>query len=365
REETKERSKQGDRASLEPSVHSNTLSSPPQVPSWNIPPHVHPRFFFLRFPLPSHRNCSRYQRRSVLTLLQRSPPSHTCLPFLTSSTIIDDIIHSSSEYAAFRSTILLLLLFSDDHPRCRRDDFFRIPFLHPSSHHPDEHVGGSGGDVYRYDVIADIVASRGARHPVAGARVACCRGYHGCVVITVGVDVGGRRTLRRLLMTRQPLLLLLAEHLVGKVLNQCESLPSLMAHQAHVVLKLGALLSYVREINEESRTHISFERLDVIRLRRFVNRDNKGLRMLMFSQNLRDVVQCHTLTHTRLKVGKGEKKKVSNISPARISDECIIERALRRVSMSWCIKCMGTWRENATRLRPGVRCTRASQLTRI
>jgi len=94
-------------------------------------------------------------------------------------------------------------------------------------------VGGSGGDVYRYDVIADIVASRGARHPVAGARVACRRGYHGCVVITVGVDVGGRRTLRRLLMTRQPLLLLLAEHLVGKVLNQCEGLPSLMAHQAH------------------------------------------------------------------------------------------------------------------------------------
>lgn len=91
---------------------------------------------------------------------------------------------------------------------------------------------GSSGDVYGYDVIADIVASRRARHPVAGARVTR-RGYHGRVVIAVGVDVGGRRTLRCLLMTRQPLLLLLAEHLVGKVLNQGECLPSLVAHQAH------------------------------------------------------------------------------------------------------------------------------------
>lgn len=97
--------------------------------------------------------------------------------------------------------------------------------------------GGRGdgigrGDVYGYDVIADIVASRGARHPVARARVTR-RGYHGRVVIAVGVDVGGRWTLRCLLMTREPLLLLLAEHLIGKVLNQGECLPSLVAHQAH------------------------------------------------------------------------------------------------------------------------------------
>lgn len=92
-------------------------------------------------------------------------------------------------------------------------------------------IGGSCGDVYGYDVIADIVASRGARHPVAGARIACRRGYHGRVVIAVGVDVGGRRTcLRRLLMTRQPLLLLLTEHLVGKVVDQGECLPPLVAH---------------------------------------------------------------------------------------------------------------------------------------
>lgn len=92
-------------------------------------------------------------------------------------------------------------------------------------------IGGSGGDVYGYDVIADIVASRGACHPVAGARVACRRGYHGRVVIAVGVDVGGRRTLWCLLMTCQPLLL--AEHLIGKVLNQGKCLPSLVAHQAY------------------------------------------------------------------------------------------------------------------------------------
>jgi len=161
-------------------------------------------------------------------------------------------------------------------------------------------IGGSGGDVYGYDVIADIVASRGACHPVAGARVACRRGYHGRVIIAVGIDVSGRRTLRRLLMTRQPLLLLLAEHLIGKVLDQGECLPSFVAHQAYsrlfddamqqhqvlifegflfgpdkvipqIVLKFGALLSYVREIDEESRTHVSFESLDVIRLRWFVH----------------------------------------------------------------------------------------------
>jgi len=161
-------------------------------------------------------------------------------------------------------------------------------------------VGSSGGDVCGYDVIADIVASRGARHPVASARVARRRGYHGRVVIAVGVDVSGRRTLRRLLMTRQPLLLLLAEHLVGKVLDQGECLPSLVAHQAYgrllddavqqhqvlifeglllgpdevipqVVFQFGALLSYVREINEESRAHVSFEGFDVIRLSRLVH----------------------------------------------------------------------------------------------
>jgi len=160
--------------------------------------------------------------------------------------------------------------------------------------------GGGSGDVYGYDVIADIVASRGARHPVAGARVARRRGYHGRIIVAVGVDVGGRRTLRRLLMTRQPLLLLLAEHLVGKVLDKSKCLPSLVTHQAYgrlfddavqqhqvlifegllfgsdemipqVVFKFRALLSYVREINEKSRTHVSLEGLDVIRLRRFIH----------------------------------------------------------------------------------------------
>ncbi|CAL1684644.1 unnamed protein product [Lasius platythorax] len=160
--------------------------------------------------------------------------------------------------------------------------------------------GGSGGSVRGYGVIVDAVASRRTRHPVAGARVARRRRYHGRVVIAVGIDIGGRRTLRRLLMTRQPLLLLLAEHLVGKILNQGERLPSLVAHQTHggflddavqqhqvlvlesllfgsdkvipqVIFKFGALLSYIREVDEESRTHVSLEGLDIIRLRRFIH----------------------------------------------------------------------------------------------
>ncbi|KYM95204.1 hypothetical protein ALC62_14114, partial [Cyphomyrmex costatus] len=363
REETKERSKQGNRASLEPSVRSNILSSPPclsEVPSWNIPPRVHLLFFSLRFRFDHHRIYIR------LRMLRKSSTRDGRRETRDKSASCSIPAYRFSYHRRYHTFIVqirrfsihdsVVTAFAGVHPRCRRDDFFRIPFLHPSSHHPDERQlrsldsltifertveavraeatefaisqlvslipmavridvmtttcksikaatisdrGGSGGDVYGYDVITDIVASRGTRHPVAGARIACCRGYHGRVVITVSVDVGGRRTLRRLLMTRQSLLLLLAEHLVGKVLNQCECLPSLVAHQAHgrlldnamqqhqvlifeglllgpnemipqVVLKFGALLSYVREINEESRTHISFERLDVIRLRRFI-----------------------------------------------------------------------------------------------
>lgn len=160
--------------------------------------------------------------------------------------------------------------------------------------------GGSGGSVRGYGVIVDVVASRRTRHPVASARVARRCGYHGRVVIAIGIDIGGRGTLWRLLMTRQPLLLLLAEHLVGKVLNQGERLSSLVAHQTHggfldnavqqhqvlvlegllfgsdkvipqVVFEFGALLSYIRKVDEESRTHVSLEGLDVIRLRRFIH----------------------------------------------------------------------------------------------
>lgn len=86
--------------------------------------------------------------------------------------------------------------------------------------------GGSGGHSNGgsvgsgYGIIVDAVASRRTCHPVAGARITRRGGYHGRVIIAVGVDIGGRRTLRCLLMTRQPLLLLLAEHLVGKILDQ-------------------------------------------------------------------------------------------------------------------------------------------------
>lgn len=145
---------------------------------------------------------------------------------------------------------------------------------------------GGGGDVvgcgvYGHSVIVDIVASRRARHPIAGARVARGRGYHRRVIIAVGVDVGSGRSLRRLLMARQPLLLLLAEHLVGKILYQGECLPPFVAHQAYgrllddavqqhqvlvfeslllgpdevipqIILELRALLSYVRKVDEES-----------------------------------------------------------------------------------------------------------------
>jgi len=166
--------------------------------------------------------------------------------------------------------------------------------------------GGSGGHSNGgsvgsgYGIIVDAVASRRTCHPVAGARITRRGGYHGRVIIAVGVDIGGRRTLRCLLMTRQPLLLLLAEHLVGKILDQGERLPSLVAHQAYgrffddtvqqhqvlvlesllfgsdkvipqVVFKFRALLSYIREVDEESRTHVSLEGLDVIWLRRFIH----------------------------------------------------------------------------------------------
>lgn len=81
----------------------------------------------------------------------------------------------------------------------------------------DERVGCRRGDG---DASVDVdVASRRTRHPgVTGARVAR-GGYDGGVIITIGVDVGGWRTRWRLLMTRQPLLLVLTEDLVGEVLD--------------------------------------------------------------------------------------------------------------------------------------------------
>lgn len=76
--------------------------------------------------------------------------------------------------------------------------------------------GGASGD----DDVGVDVASRRARHP----RVACARvargGYHWSVIVTVRVNVCGGRSRRCLLMIRQPLLLLLAEHLVRKVLDE-------------------------------------------------------------------------------------------------------------------------------------------------
>lgn len=56
----------------------------------------------------------------------------------TASHIIDDIIRSPSEHAAYSIHDSVVTAFTDDYPRRRRDDFFRIPLLHPSSHHPDE-----------------------------------------------------------------------------------------------------------------------------------------------------------------------------------------------------------------------------------
>lgn len=156
-----------------------------------------------------------------------------------------------------------------------------------------------GGD----DGVSVEVASRRARHPrVAGACVT--RGYHRSVIITVRVYVGGRWSGRGLLMIRQPLLLLLAQHLVGKILDQGERLPSLVPHQAHggllhhvvqqhqvlileglllgadkvipqVVLEFCALLADVREIDEESRAHVPLQRLYVLGLRGFVHLDQK------------------------------------------------------------------------------------------
>lgn len=82
------------------------------------------------------------------------------------------------------------------------DDFARRGSSSSGGGSSGDSNGGSSGSVYRYGVIVDAVASRRTRHPVASACVARRRGYHGRVVITVGINIGGRRTLRRLLMTR-------------------------------------------------------------------------------------------------------------------------------------------------------------------
>lgn len=101
--------------------------------------------------------------------------------------------------------------------------------------------GGGGGASGDDGGVGVGVASRRARHPrVAGARVT--RGYHRRVVIAVGVYVGGGWSGRGLLMVGQSLLLLLAQHLVGKIFDQGEGLPSLVAHQAH-----GGFFHYVVE----------------------------------------------------------------------------------------------------------------------